>query len=457
MIKKAAIIGGGGIRTPLLAHGLIQARDALGVEEIALFDPDRDRVRLTGELSKEVARQGEVWVTTPERIEEAVEGADFVISSIRVGGMDARARDERLAIEHGIAGQETTGVVGFAKAMRTIPVALEHARTVEKHAPGAWFVSFTNPAGLITQALAEHTNLKLIGICDTPSEMFHRIALALGAPTEDVRCDYFGLNHLGWVGRVLLRGEDVTSRIINNDTALRSLYHADLFDPAMIRALGLIPSEYLYFYYEQSRALENQRRAGASRGEEIVRLNEALFDRLLEKTHSGRADEALEIYREYLRRRSGSYMKLEAEAGSALAEGSEQEEDPFDAATGYHRIALDVLTALESDTPSRIVVNVANRGAISDLEDDDVVEVPCLVDRSGAQPLAIGALPSSVRGLVQSVKEYERLTIRAAVERSAGLARRALMAYPIIGEWSRADELVRALCVSDVEHLRDLH
>jgi len=457
VIRKAAIIGGGGIRTPLLAHGLIQAREALGVEEISLFDPDRDRLRLTGELSKEVARQGEVWVTTPERIEEAVEGADFVISSIRVGGMDARARDERLAIEHGIAGQETTGMVGFAKAMRTIPIALEHARTVEKHAPNAWFVSFTNPAGVITQALAGHTNLRLIGICDTPSEMFHRIALALRAPAADVRCDYFGLNHLGWISRVLLRGEDVTSRIINNDAALRSLYHADLFDPAMIRALGLIPSEYLYFYYEQSRALENQRRAGASRGEEIVRLNEALFDRLLEKTHSGRADEGLEIYREYLRRRSGSYMKLEAEAGSALAEGVEQEEDPFDAATGYHRIAIDVLTALRSDAPSRIVVNVANRGAISDLEDDDVVEVPCMVDRSGAQPLAIGPLPPAVKGLVQSVKEYERLTIRAAVERSAELAKLALTAYPIIGEWSRADELVRALCRSDAEHLGDLH
>lgn len=457
-MKKVAIIGGGGIRTPLVAHGLIQSREVLGVEEISLYDPDRDRVRLTGELSKEVARQlrGEVWVTTPERIEEAVEGADFVISSIRVGGMDIRARDERLAIEHGIAGQETTGIVGFAKAMRTIPVALEHARTVEKYAPGAWFVSFTNPAGLITQALAAHTNLRLIGICDTPSEMFHRIALALKARLCDVQCDYFGLNHLGWVRRILLRGEDVTSSIINNDAALRSLYHADLFDPRMIRALGMIPSEYLYFYYEQSRALENQLKAGASRGEEIVRLNSTLFDQLLTEMHSGRMDQALEVYRDYLRRRSGSYMKLEAEAGSALTEGLEQEEDPFDAATGYHRIALDVMTALAADSPSRIVVNVSNRGAISDLKNDDVVEVPCLVDRNGAQPLAVGSLPGAVKGLVQSVKEYENLTIRAAIERSADLAKRALMAYPIIGEWSKADELVRALARSDSEHLGDL-
>ncbi|MBK9312949.1 MAG: 6-phospho-beta-glucosidase [Acidobacteria bacterium] len=457
-MKKVAIIGGGGIRTPLVAHGLIQSREVIGVEEISLYDPDRDRVRLTGELSKEVARQlrGEVWVTTPERIEEAVEGADFVISSIRVGGMDIRARDERLAIDHGIAGQETTGIVGFAKAMRTIPVALEHARTVEKYAPASWFVSFTNPAGLITQALAAHTNLRLIGICDTPSEMFHRIALVLKAPACEVQCDYFGLNHLGWVRRILLRGEDVTSSIINNDAALRSLYHADLFDPAMIRALGMIPSEYLYFYYEQSRALSNQLKAGASRGEEIVRLNSTLFDRLLTEMHSGRMDQALEVYRDYLRRRSGSYMKLEAEAGSALADGLEQEADPFDAATGYHRIALDVMTALAADSPSRIVVNVSNRGAISDLKNDDVVEVPCLVDRNGALPLAVGALPGAVKGLVQSVKEYENLTIRAAIERSADLAKLALLAYPIVGQWSKADELVRVLVRSDVDHLGDL-
>ena len=149
-------------------------------------------------------------------------------------------------------------------------------------------------------------------------------------------------------------------------------------------------------------------------------------------------------------------MKLEAEAGSALTEGIEQEEDPFDAATGYHRIALDVMTALAADSPSRIVVNVSNRGAISDLKNDDVVEVPCLVDRNGAHPLAVGALPGAVKGLVQSVKEYENLTIRAAIERSADLAKRALMAYPIIGQWSKADELVRALARSDAEHLGDL-
>lgn len=455
-MNKVTIIGGGGIRTPLVVHGLVEAQQQLSLNEISLFDVDRERVELIATLSRQVASQlgGEVRITTPASIEEAVAGASFVISSIRVGGIAARARDERLAIEHGIAGQETTGLGGLAMALRTIPVTLEHARVVERLAPDAWFISFTNPAGLITQALSAHTKLKLIGICDTPSEMFHRIAQALAAPPEAVNCDYFGLNHLGWIRRVTLNGEDVTARLLNDDAALRSLYHADLFDPAMIRAMGLIPSEYLFFYYEQQRALANQRKAGVSRGEEIAQLNAQLFGQLHAEIKAGHLPEAMTIYRNYLQRRSGAYMKLEAEAGSAFQAGVEQQEDPFTAATGYHRIALDVMTALVSDEASRVVVNIANNGAIADLKADDVIEVPCRIDRNGALPIPVGALPDAVRGLVQSVKEYERLTIRAAIERSRELAKQALLTYPLIGQWQPASRMIDALIATDAEHIR---
>lgn len=446
-MSKVTIIGGGGIRAPLVIHGIAESRERLGVREIALYDIDRERVELMAALGREAARRlgGELRITTPPRIEDAVAGARFIIHSIRVGGMAARARDERMAIEHGIAGQETTGLGGFAKALRTVPVAIEQARIIEQHAPEAWFISFTNPAGLMAQALLAHTRLRAIGICDTPSEMFHRIAQALGEKLEDVRCDYFGLNHLGWIRQVMVRGRDAMPRLLRDDAALRGIYHADLFDPAMIRALGLIPSEYLFFYYCRQRALANQRAAGASRGEEIERLNAGLFDSLHEAIRNGRGAEALERYRDYLRRRSGSYMKLEAEAGSALAEGVEQQEDPFSAATGYHRIAIEVMTALVSDHPSRIVLNVRNAGSISDLAEDDVVEVPCLIDRHGPQPVAIGPLPEGVAGLVRSVKQYERLTIRAAVEESPALARLALTTYPLVGQWEPAEQFVTAL------------
>src|SRR5262249_29877850 len=150
-----------------------------------------------------------------------------------------------------------------------IPVTLGHARLVERVAPRAWFINFTNPAGLITQALTHNTNLRVIGICDTPSELFHKIAAAVGAGCEEVVCDYAGLNHLGWVRRVRLRGEDVTERLLDDGALLRSLYPSDLFDPELIRVLRLIPTEYLFFYYSQGRAYRNQRAAGASRGEEL--------------------------------------------------------------------------------------------------------------------------------------------------------------------------------------------
>lgn len=455
-MSKVTILGGGGIRTPLLVHGLVRA--GLGLTEIALYDIDDRRARMMAALGREVARQAgvEVTITTPSTVEEAVTGAEFVVSSLRVGGAAARARDERIAIEHGIAGQETTGLGGLAKALRTIPVMLEHARAVARFAPEAWFISFTNPAGLMTQALSSQPDLarlRLIGICDTPSEMFHRLAEAMGRPVAEVGCDYFGLNHLGWIRQVMVGGEDQLPRLLADDGVLRSIYHADLFDPVMIRTLGMIPSEYLFFYYEQQRALSNQRRTGASRGAEVERLNQELFGELQRAIEEGRLESAIGQYREYLQRRSGSYMKLEAEAGTAIGTGVALAEDPFAAATGYHRIAIDVMTALRGTEPRRIVLNVANRGAIEDLGPDDVVELPCLIDRHGPRPVESGRLPETVRGLVLSVKEYERLTIQAAVEGSRQLAKLALMVYPLVGQWQRAEEMIEALIREDEEHL----
>ena len=226
-MSKVTILGGGGIRTPLLIHGLVRA--PLGLEEIALYDIDLERAGMMAALGREVARQAgvEVSITTPAAVEEAVTGAEFVVSSLRVGGAAARARDERIAIEHGIAGQETTGLGGLSKALRTIPVMLEHARAVERYAPAAWFISFTNPAGLMTQALSSLTRLKLIGICDTPSEMFHRLAEGMGRPVDQVGCDYFGLNHLGWIREVRVDGENRLPAILG-DEALVAAWKAQI-------------------------------------------------------------------------------------------------------------------------------------------------------------------------------------------------------------------------------------
>ena len=263
-------------------------------------------------------------------------------------------------------------------ALRTIPVALAQARVIERATPAAWLINFTNPAGLISQALMQNTGLRAVGICDTPAELFHRIAWALGEPYEEMRFEYAGLNHLGWVSRVLLRGADVTARLLADAELLRRLHPAGLFDPALIQTLGLFPTEYLYFYYSGRRAYENLRRAGASRGEELAQLNGQLLGELA----AANGPEALALYRAYLLRRNASYMTLEGQGESAFSAPAE-DYDPFETATGYHRIAIEVMQAAASDSPTPCIVNATNQGAVQDLDADDVVEAGFLVDRSG--------------------------------------------------------------------------
>ncbi len=435
---KIAVLGCG-LRTPLLIHGL--SHSTASQSELALYDIRQERARLMACLGASIAAGTPLKVTAEPNLSEAVRGCAFAISCIRVGDMAARARDERIALECGFAGQETTGPAGFSMALRTVPLAVEHAALVRKLSPGAWIINFTNPAGLITQAVSVHAGARVVGICDTPAELFFRIALALGEPPADVECDYFGLNHLGWVRSVRVRGADVTSRLLDDDARLRSLYPAPLFATELIRLLRLIPTEYLFFYYNGHTARENQRAAGATRAEELRRLNETVIRELESNVRKGDVEGALRAYRAYLNRRNASYMHLEGSGKSAFDE-PEVDWDPFEGATGYHRIAVDAISALSSSTPRRMVLNVPNRGTIRELEQDDVVEVPCMVDRSGARPVDIGSLPAPVRGLTIAVKTYERLAIEAALAKDRGLANLALFTNPIVGDWQAAQAFI---------------
>jgi 6-phospho-beta-glucosidase len=441
---KVTVIGGGGIRTPLLVFGVNETAAQTGIRELAIYDLDAERAALMAALGNAVVRRegGSLRISVATSLPEAVEGADFVISSIRPGGIAGRARDERLAFENGFAGQETTGPGGFLMALRTIPVALEHARVVEKHAPGAWYVSFTNPAGLISQALVSHTKLRVMGICDTPLELFHFIAQALGVSASYVSCEYAGLNHLGWVRKVVARGKDVTAELLANDEALKKLYPADLFAPELIRGLGVIPTEYLYFYYRRGLAYRNQAKAKTTRGEEIERLNQTVLRDIAEGLKRGDDAAAVASYANYLNQRSGSYMKLEAAAGSAF-DPTTLHTDPFRSATGYHRMVLSVMQALREEKASDIVVNVKNGAALPDFEADDVVEAVCDVSSAGAIPRKYGALPERVRGLAVAMKVFERAAVEAAVERSFEKARTALLLHPLLGDWDAADKLLR--------------
>ncbi|GAE55554.1 hypothetical protein XPR_2189 [Xanthomonas arboricola pv. pruni MAFF 301420] len=406
--RKLTLIGGGGVRTPLVVYGVNEAAEALGAREIVLYDPDQERLALMVAMGRAIVAEsgGALQVHAAPSLEAAIEGAHFVLNSIRVGGIAQRASDEQTIIRHGYSGQETTGPGGVAKALRTVPVAIEQARLIERLSPDAWLVSFTNPAGLITQAISAHTRARVVGICDTPVELFHNIARALGEPAEDVECDYVGLNHLGWIRAVRLRGVDIIDRVLADDAILRQLYLAPLFDFDMLRALRLIPTEYLYFFYERRRALDNQRASGASRGGEIERLNRSLIGDLRSRLEAGDTTGAVQTYAAYLAQRSGSYMKLEAEAGSAFAPDLAPQPDPFRASTGYHRIAVDVMSALTGARPSRHVVNVRNQGALAELADDDIVEIASDIDRDRIVPIPAAPLPAAVQAgaLVQGLR-----------------------------------------------------
>jgi len=447
MQHKVALIGGGGVRTPLVVFGINEIARDIGIGEFVLYDPDPERLAIMAKLGRAiVAREkGDLIIRETSSIESAIEGSSFVMNSIRVGGIAGRASDELAAIKHGYPGQETTGPAGAAMALRTVPIALEQARLVASLSPEAWIVNFTNPAGLITQAIASHTNAKVVGICDTPTELFHNIAHALGASLDVVTCDYVGLNHLGWVRGVALDGIDVMDRILADDTILSQLYTAPLFDFSMLRTLRLIPTEYLFFYYNRRRALDNQRRQGSSRGTEVEALNTTLLQTLADRLDAGAPDEAIRVYTDYLNRRSGSYMKLEALANSAFDKDAPFDVDPFRVASGYHRIAIDVIKGLAGHTPARIVVNTRNQGRLADLPDDDIIETPCWIDKDSVRPEPLAPLPDAVHGLVQSVKSYERAAIEAAIDGDRLTARKAFLIHPAIGEWDPTEALLHDL------------
>jgi 6-phospho-beta-glucosidase len=448
--RKIALIGGGGVRTPLVIFGINEAGSHLGADELVLFDLDSERCRIMADLGNVIValEGGSMLVRVASSIEDAVEGAAFVLNSIRAGGIAARAHDERIAIEHGYPGQETTGPGGVAMALRTVPIAVEQARLVERLSPDAWLINFTNPAGLITQAIQQYSGAQVVGICDTPSEMMHRISVALDAEDEAAcRCEYVGLNHLGWIRSIRLRGKDITEQLLADDAFLSKVYSVPLFEHELIRALKLLPTEYLFFYYSRRRALENQLRQGSTRGTEIEQLNDRLIVHLAELLREGNGQGAVAAYADYLNVRSGSYMKLEGNAGSALTDSGGDGEDPFRAASGYHRIAVDVMKALCGDEPKRIVVNTYNQGSIDEVEPGDVVEVPCMIGANTITPERCGRLPEAVRGLVLAVKAYERAAIEAALSGSMLAARKAMLLYPAIGEWEPSKELLKQLIV----------
>jgi 6-phospho-beta-glucosidase len=406
---KIAVVGGGSTYTPELVEGLATRSDRLPVDELMLFDVDPERLEVVGGLAgRMLARAG--WggrLVRTGRREEAVDGADFVVVQLRVGGQAMRLVDETLPLEFGCVGQETTGPGGFAKALRTVPVVLDLAsETARRGAPGAWFVDFTNPVGIVTQALLDRGH-RAVGLCNSAIGFQRRFAALLGVPPDRVELEHVGLNHLTWERAVRVDGTDRLPELLDGHGEAIA---ADLGLPlALLRDLGVAPSSYLRYYYATAEVLDEQRRR-PSRAEQVAEIERGLLELY--------RDPALDTKPELLERRGGAF---------------------------YSEAAAALIASLHAGTGDVQIVDTRNDGALPDLPDDAVVEVPARVDAGGPHPLAQAPLAPELLGLVQQAKAYERLAVEAAVTGDRSVARKALLANPLVGDYRVAAPLLEAL------------
>lgn len=432
---KLAILGGGGFRVPLVYRALLHDTGSPRVTDVVLYDTDPGRLAVIAAVLRRLRGPVQVAFTTTTDLDEAVTGADFVFSAIRVGGLQGRTNDERVALRLGVLGQETTGPGGLAYALRTIPVVRQiAARVSELAGPTAYVINFTNPAGLITETMQATLGERVIGICDTPSAMGRRVAQAVGADPDRTRLDYIGLNHLGWLRRVIVDGEDRLPALLADDKALSGLEETDLFGAAWLRSLGAIPNEYLHYYYFNRDAVRKISAREETRGEFLLRQQAAFYDEAAKDL-----DAAYDVWQRTLAEREATYMAESREQPRQHTTDRVTAEaiDPG----GYEGVALAVMAAIARNERTTMILNVRNQGAVPGLDDDAVVEIPTLLDATGPRPLATSRPDLHQLGLMAQVKAVERLTIRAATEGDRDLAVRAFALHPLVDSVTVAREL----------------
>jgi 6-phospho-beta-glucosidase len=414
---KIAVVGAGSTYTPELVEGFTRRADRLPIDELALLDPDLERLDPVAGLTRRmVARAGApIRVTTTDERAAALEGADFVVIQLRVGGQAARHVDETLPHRFGILGQETTGPGGFAKALRTVPVVLDVAEeTARRAAPGAWIVDFTNPVGIVTQALLD-SGARALGLCNVAIGLQRRLAAQFGVDPDRVALEHVGLNHLTWERAVRVDGVDRLPELL--DTQAARLAEEVNSPVEVVLALRAIPSYYLRYYYCRDEVLASQL-ANPSRAEEVMEIERGLLELY--------RDPAVDTKPPLLERRGGAF---------------------------YSEAAAQLIASLHAGTGDVQVVNVRNGGAIPDLPDNAVVEIPARVDRDGAHPLPLAPLAPEMRGLVQAVKAYEELAVEAAVRGDRVAAARALLAHPLVARWAVVEPLLDALLEANRAYL----
>ncbi|WP_315072240.1 6-phospho-beta-glucosidase [uncultured Clostridium sp.] len=415
---KIATIGGGSSYTPELIEGFIKRYNELPVKEIYLVDVEqgKEKLEIVGELAKRMVRKAgldiAIYLTLDRR--EAIKDADFVTTQFRVGLLDARIRDEKIPLKYNVIGQETTGAGGFAKAQRTIPIILDICKDMEELAPNAWLINFTNPSGIITEAVIKHSKIKTMGLCNVPLGMVNGVADILGISADRVFIDFAGLNHLVWGTKIYVDGEDITDKFIDELADGKSMTMRNIPDftwqPEFIKSLGMFPCPYHRYYYTTSEMLEEELEAfkkEGTRGEVVKGVESELF-----KLYK---DPDLNIKPPQLSQRGGAH---------------------------YSDAACSLINAIYNDKKEIHTVNVRNNGTILDLPEDVSIETNCVIDRNGAHPISIGHVPPKIRGLMQVVKAYEELTVEAGVTGNYNTALQALTIHPLIPSATIAKQIL---------------
>jgi 6-phospho-beta-glucosidase len=416
---RVAVVGGGSSYTPELIDGFLVHRD-IPVESITLLDvPEgKEKLAIVHGLAQRMVKRAGLDMRLEATLDRtaAFSGVDFVCTQYRVGGLRARARDEAIPLRYDCLGQETVGAGGFAKGLRTIPVALEIARDLERLAPDAWLLNFTNPAGMVTEALLNHSGVKTIGLCNVPIGIQRGVAAALGVDTDRIGMDFFGLNHLSFARHIYLDGKDITEQVLgltteDPDTARPANIPAVEWGEALIRAVRMFPNSYLRYYWRTDEMVRHQKEAleagHGTRATQVMAIEAELFKRYQDPDLAEKPPE--------LMRRGGAY---------------------------YSEVAVNLIHALALNQPREMVVNVRNGCTLPDLPADAAVEVSCLVDGRGARPLYQGPMPLAVRGLIQQVKAYEQLTIEAAITGNRDTALMALVNNPVVPSVGVAERLL---------------
>lgn len=428
---KVVIIGGGSSYTPEIIEGLILRQDEFPVDIISLVDIEsgKEKLEIVGQLAKRMIEKAGVSIELSWTLDrrEALNGADFVSTQIRVGGLKAREKDERIPLSHGLIGQETNGAGGIFKAFRTIPVLLDLAKDVSKICPDAWIINFTNPAGIVTEALLKHgMHKKVIGVCNIPYNMTQSAAEILKEDPNNVRIEFIGMNHFVFGSKVLVNGEDKLSKVIE------ALVNQSVdFSPANIvssgwsetflEAMNMLPNPYHQYYYQKESTLKKDLKAykdNGTRAEQVQVIEEELFNEY--------KNPQLDIKPEALEKRGGAY---------------------------YSDVACSLMSSIYNNSQNIMTVNTLNNGAIVDLAEDSVIEVNCLITKEGPVPLTVGRLPQQIKADILMMKAFEEQVIKASISGDYRDAYLAFVMNPLIKDEKKAKVILDELLNAHKEYL----